>query len=510
MQTPSPHLVPDLLTPTTIPSVPAGAPILAVSPGSPTQAALSPKPWNRGDKPFTEAVMGKTGNEQRYWIRAQLESSRKKGCKRSEKTMADYRRKVAQMDLLRLENGLIPMSAFGDKPRTFYARRAALIAISMERAEHALREMSRADKAYRAAKAADDQAKTVLERSALNKAWRDLLVAGNDLARHPRGTAGAYVVAHSAFVAEQKSYDAASEKMRDLVFEQPVPPLSGAWTAAVESLDIVPSKSRSSSKRSVTSQVQKRYPGWMNQTFDAVSKKWKTYTAVASVTGCRPEEIEGLRFVRDDANPTFLMFEINGAKFDKRNGSGIEVRKFAIREQGSRAFDYLMAMAAAGMVIVMPPKMREGESLKDVNSAFRNAINQAGKTFIRKFKKPLSLSPYCFRHSFACDIKANRCSTKSLAIALGHSTTKTQSMYGRTNDGIKGRRELKVDEKNYNIREPRPSPKVDIAAVATVLQATSDISYSEEQYQRLKEGRGREDCLEITFGTPARSSGHPE
>ena len=103
---------------------------------------------------------------------------------------------------------------------------------------------------------------------------------------------------------------------------------------------------------------------------DAMSSKWKTYTATASVTGCRPEEIDGIEFFRDPSDPSFLTFVIRGAKHDKKKKRGIEVRIFAVRERESRAFDYLMTMGAVGRVTVAPPQKGSAAvaSLTEVNA----------------------------------------------------------------------------------------------------------------------------------------------
>lgn len=471
----------------TLPPVDVGP---SASLGDPHYSADTPTPkqWTRADRPIADSRMGKSGDEQRFWIRDQLVAIEKNRGKRLASTMDDYRRKVARLELQRDQNGVIPISAFGNNRNTFAAMRSALAAVSVERAKAAFAEMSRADKAHRLAKTSGDTAQISLHKSTLEKAWHDLLVAGNDIARHPPGRAGEYVAAHSHFVAQKKEYRAAPPATRDLLLERPVAPAHGAWKTAVKNNEIVPSNPRSNGKRASTSRIQKKHPDWRNRAFDAVSSKWKTYTAVASVTGCRPEEIDGIEFFSDPNDPSFLTFVIRGAKYDKKKKQGIEVRTFTVRERESRAFDYLMTMAAAGAVIVAAPQKggAEAASLAGVNAAFRNAINQAGRAFLKKLKNPLTLSPYCFRHSFAADMKASQYSTKGLAIALGHSTTKTQSQYGRANDGIRGKRELKVDERNFEIRDPQPSAMVARTREVHPIVQESNTSHSEEQYVRLK------------------------
>jgi integrase len=404
--------------------------------------------------------MGKTANEHRDWVRAQLAAYEKSHAKKLRPLTIDtYCRKFAQLDAQRHANGVIPLSAFGEKSSSFYVNRAALCYVSVQRARQALSDMSRADKQYRHAKLTSDSERMAMEKANFQKAWSSLIAAGNDLARNPPGKAGQYVAAQSEYVMQRRSYRNASRAERDLLLDTPTPPAAGAWKTAVENKDITPSDEGKRSKRRVVNRIQKKYPDWRNKAFEKVSPKWRLFTAVTSVTGCRPEEIVDIRFYRDREDPTFLTFEIHGAKTGQ--GHGISLRTVSVREHHSAAFGHLMSMAlTADVTVVWSPTKNSGKRLEDVNAAFRNAINQAGKRFMREWKDAPSLSPYCFRHSFACDIKAGGFSMKSLAIALGHATTKTQRMYGRANDGIKGKRELKVDESGYDVKEPSQSPLI--------------------------------------------------
>jgi len=421
---------------------------------------MNPKgPAEQNKLPFAEQVMGKSANEHRNWVRAQLATYHRNHIKKPSQTTIDtYYQKFARLDAQRNVEGVIPLSAFGKKSSTFYVNRAAICFVSVQRAQQALSDMSRADKQYRHAKLNDDHERMALERHNFRSAHSRLIVAGNDLVRHPPGKAGQYVAAQSEYVVQAKLYRNASKAERELLLEKPLAPASGAWKTAVKNKNIAPSDEGKRSKRRVISRIQKMHPDWRDKAFEKVSTKWKLFTAVASVTGCRPEEISGVRFYRSHEDPSFLTFEIRGAKTGQ--GHGMIQRTFSIREHQSNAFDYLMGLANAADVRVLPPTKKSGSALEDVNAAFRNAINQAGKKFIRQWKNSPTLSPYCFRHSFACDIKASGFSMKSLAIALGHTSTKTQRMYGRTNDGIKGKRELKVDEFEYDIKEPSQSAKI--------------------------------------------------
>lgn len=453
------------------------SPASVTTPAATAPTPSPPKKWTRADRPKTPEIMGATGDDQRLWIRAQLDANAKKDRPKSASTVEDYRRKMANLDKQRDTNHSIPLSAMGKTNASFYANRAAVIYVATERARAALTEMARANRAYKSAKNDGDRDKIEEAKNAIEKSWHDVLIAGSDLAKCPKGKPGQYVAAQTEIVKAGKAYKKAPASLRGLVYEKPVPQLDGAWTAAVKNGAITPS-GRSRSKRSATSQIQKKMPDWRNQVFSNVSEKWRTYTAIASVTGCRPEEIDGITFCLDKSDADFLSFTIKGAKHDDKKGHGIAVREFSIKEKDSRAFDHLVQLAKSGTTsCAPPPTLKNGKPLTDVNAAFRNAINVAGRTFIKQrkdAKTTLSLSPYCFRHSFACDIKASDYSMKTLAITLGHATTKTQQMYGRSNDGLKDKRKLKVDELSYNIQEFEPTARVSPAPEITTENSPPD------------------------------------
>lgn len=59
-------------------------------------------------------------------------------------------------------------------------------------------------------------------------------------------------------------------------------------------------------------------------------------------------------------------------------------------------------------------------------------------------------------------------------------------MYGRANDGMRGKRELKVDERNYETRNPQPSLMVARAHQAHPAVQAPGASDSEERHVRLQ------------------------
>lgn len=411
--------------------------------------------------------LGKNSDEWRKWVREELKNVEKKRSKVSDETAKKYAKTYRNLEAMRDKNGAIPVSSLGGNAKTFYLNRAAVIYMATVKARAAISEIGKADDRISAAKSSGDTNAVARARSDKERALQDMLLAGHDLLRHPAGKAGQYIAAQTEFRADKKEYKKQPKAMRDLVFEKPVAPAVGAHKTAVLNGEIKTPSRHSDSKRVIASQLQKRYPNYRDLAFDLVSDKWKDFTAVASVIGCRPEEIVGIKFGLDKSNPEYLQFEIKGAKVmhdlkrKEKVTHGIEVRKFSIREKDSKAFDYLLELAKQRPQVVQAPTKGNGIPLADINGAFRNALNQAGKKFIKQRKDAsikLSLSPYCFRHQFACDLKIDNYSDKTIAITLGHLSTRTQQAYGHTKSGVKNQRELLVDEVSYKINEQTRTP----------------------------------------------------
>lgn len=425
-----------------------------------------PKVWTRDDYPTAQLGIGKTSNEMRIWLRETVAANEKKSRKKLPTTEEQYREKYNALAAKRDNTGTIPISEFGTNSKSFYVNRAAVCHVATVRARELLAEIDRADKRLQKAKTANDLDAIALAKSDMHHGWHDLLLCANDLANHPKGVPGQYIPAKNEFTAATKDYKKQPKALRGSVFEKPTAPAAGAYKTAIQNQEIKPSNTRGNSKRSVTTRIGKTHPDWRNLTFEAVAEKWKIHTAVIAVTGCRPEELAGIKFLRDTDDSNFLKFEIRGAKTNQ--GHGIALRTFSILEKDSKAFAYLMDISNDAPVTVKLPTMLNGQPLKNPQAAFRNAINEAGKTYLTRKDSP-SVSPYCFRHSFAADIKASRYNMETLAITLGHSSATTQKKYGRTNDGFKGVRELRVDTVPYDIkhvvdkRSSGPAPDLDIS-----------------------------------------------
>ena len=76
-------------------------------------------------------------------------------------------------------------------------------------------------------------------------------------------------------------------------------------------------------------------------------------------------------------------------------------------------------------------------------SAFSEALKRAGKQALGD--KAPTMTGYIYRHALACDMKADGADRDSIAAALGHAVTKTQSHYGRATGGTKGARVFQIE-----------------------------------------------------------------
>lgn len=151
---------------------------------------------------------------------------------------------------------------------------------------------------------------------------------------------------------------------------------------------------------------------------------WKA-VAVLACTGCRPEEVRlQVKITKLDAGA--VKFTITSAKA----GTG-RLRHIYILK-GDPFFDLAMTLADANQVVGL-----EGSEYK-LTSQLGDTVRRNAKTLFPKIKE--NISPYCFRHQMASDLKASGFTAVQVAQALGHTNINTQSVYGRTRHGNKGRR----------------------------------------------------------------------
>lgn len=393
--------------------------------------------------------MGGTRDLQRAWIRAKVEQNMKSAGRKSHSTQQQYLKKMKHLDTLRDECGRLQVAALGANGRTFYTNRAALIFVATERARLALSNLNKYDKELRRAKIAGDLEQMAWAAEKKREQWRLLIIAGNDLAAFPAGQPGGGVAAANAHRVAKKEYRSYPEPIRDTLLDRPAAPGVGEWKRAVQEKVIRPRYPRKSKRRDAI-RLNKHIQGWQDKLVDALPEDWRAHAAVAALTGCRPQEIGDVRFgLHDKGIPNrgsragedrWLSFDIYGVKTN--DGHGQKFRRIYVCDDGGKAFDVLARLAQAGVNAVPEPQSR-GRAMRDPVAAFRMAVGSAGKRLFGAMN--VKVSPYCFRHAFASDLKASGYPPEVIGVLLGHRSTKTQSAYGRSNEGVRGKRRVLLD-----------------------------------------------------------------
>lgn len=146
----------------------------------------------------------------------------------------------------------------------------------------------------------------------------------------------------------------------------------------------------------------------------------KDAVAAMGVAGFRPCEFDhahGVKASRDGEN---LKLKVIGAKV-KGESQGLEWREVTVVPKSKCAL-YLFNRCASGEVDI-------GGVNSDVKSS--QWLTDRIRTIGRQLTGRNDITPYVFRHRFATQIKAEWPDDKvSIAISLGHATTKTQATYG--------------------------------------------------------------------------------
>jgi integrase len=147
---------------------------------------------------------------------------------------------------------------------------------------------------------------------------------------------------------------------------------------------------------------------------------------VAALTGCRPAElVMGVKLSIQDGE---LIAYIRGAKETEKTGQPWRKMCWPIDSTAPlvRAAIELLNEERVGGRIVQIQNAR----------AFSGAVRSAGK---REWPTRLaSLTPYCFRHQAAADMKLAGTDSSDISAALGHCVDVTKSTYGHVGMGHAG------------------------------------------------------------------------
>lgn len=151
--------------------------------------------------------------------------------------------------------------------------------------------------------------------------------------------------------------------------------------------------------------------------------KYSQAVMVAAITGCRPSElVMGVRMSIEDGK---LVALIKGAKVDEDGEKGQEWRRLSWTvNQDNEMIRELVRLI----------QLSSGELMVGIESAsnFSKAVSNAAA---REWpKRKASITPYCFRHQLAADMKADgNLDGGEISAALGHVSDITKSTYGHAN-----------------------------------------------------------------------------
>jgi len=151
------------------------------------------------------------------------------------------------------------------------------------------------------------------------------------------------------------------------------------------------------------------------------NSKYRLAVLVAALSGCRPQELEyGVKMAVANGR---LTLNITGAK----------VIEGGVQGQAWREIEYSITDAhpLIAAAIEELTRNKNNEILVSVASkdAYTAALRRVGRMLWPRMKS--EVTGYCLRHMFASDGKAAPLSMEQLAMALGHSVTRTQSLYGQ-------------------------------------------------------------------------------
>ena len=399
---------------------PVAPPVSTMVPTAPAQSAVpgstsTAPPKASAPKAKRPAILAGVADIN-VWLRA--EAKEILAVDITEKTKAQHRRNGERLDAMRVDGEAISLDNYATVPATFYAYRASV-------RWHAALTGLDAVQAY-------DNAKKEKNEVAAAAAYQRILYAAADLKTHVSTVPGQSALdLHKAGAGIESGPAKAKREGRKAVAP------------------------RETSKLKAANSIAKKYPDWRERLwvqFASIESPWLDHTAVAALTGARPEELRTAKFQRFEDG---LRVEIKGAKVSATKGQ--EWRRFTLKNDGTSEFAHLFEKAKKEWLTVDLP-----DGVKDYPDAFSAALARAGKKVLPKAER---MSGYVYRHALASDLKADGFTREQIAAALGHAVTKTQDAYGRAVGGSAGKRSLSVEcaspiKVTHDTRYTTPAPQI--------------------------------------------------
>lgn len=152
-------------------------------------------------------------------------------------------------------------------------------------------------------------------------------------------------------------------------------------------------------------------------------QKYRHAVLVSAVTGCRPDEL--VKGVNLSIAGGELIAEITGSKVTEESGQPWRRLTWPVDSDSP-------------LVTMLVAEVRSGLSVAKIEDAriYSGAVRAAGEREWPGRKK--KISPYCFRHAAASDMKASGIGDSAISQALGHCADVARSYYGQWQQGAAG------------------------------------------------------------------------
>jgi integrase len=177
----------------------------------------------------------------------------------------------------------------------------------------------------------------------------------------------------------------------------------------------------------------KRLPDdWRERIVDRAyetNSKYADAIAVSALAGCRPRELTlGVR-VTLSQDGRQLTLHIKNAKPQGKAHDGERRLAFDATDPIAKRIVNQARTAGGSLVIGI------AHGAEDPENAFVQAVKRISASAKATGAAKYTVTPYSFRHQFAADLKADGWDEERIALAAGHSSEYTQSMYGSVHQG---------------------------------------------------------------------------
>lgn len=214
-------------------------------------------------------------------------------------------------------------------------------------------------------------------------------------------------------------------------------------------------------KKSKSASIKRVDDDWRERAAEAMVGNLKLLFLLQCVTGCRPQKLANgvqVRLRRDDT----MVTRVAGAKCDEFVG------------QPSRC----LRLAVSGGVTLMLARMLNVGRTLDSRKCNLGRVNTYAKSVARACARAFpdrtgkrKLSPYSARHQFKADLVAAEWTKAEIAMAMGHSTTRSGTAYGIGGRGGGGGVKPIAIKAQRPVRLRGDYPKARSAAAATTINA---------------------------------------